>query len=131
MKKTLLIFIVIFINFNFISAKEISLEKFVVNYQIVQGKEINSLFKLGEENGSDYFYVIGKIKSKLKKNAFIAISFINNERKLFKTNNVELGWIDGNDSSERYFLIPIGIRDTSLPQNPYDISCNIEIKMVK
>lgn len=131
MKKTLLILIVIFMSFNFLSAKEISLEKFVVNYQIVSGKEINTLFQLGEKNESDYFYVIGKIKSKLKKDAFIAISFVNNERKSFKTNNVELGWIDGNDSAERYFLIPIGIRDASLLQNPYNISCNVDIRMVK
>ena len=131
MKKVLLILISIFMSFNFMSANEISLDDFIVNYQIVPGKELNSLFKLGEKNKSDYFYIIGKVKSKLKKNAFIDISFENNERKSFKTNNVELGWVDGNDSAEKYFLIPIGIRGSDLPQNPYDISCRIDIKMIK
>lgn len=131
MKKILLILISTFMVFNFIFAKEISLENFTINYQIVTGKQLNSFFKFGEKNDSDYYYIIGQIKSKLKKNAFITISFVNNSENSFKTNKTEIGWIDGNNSAERCFLIPIGLRDSVLPKNPYDISCNIDIKMIK
>ena len=126
-----MILISIFAGFNFAPAKEILLEKFTVNYQIVSGKEINSMFGLGEKNASDYFYVVGKVKSKLERNALITISFVNNENKSFKTNEVKLGWIDGNNSAERYFLIPIGLRDCVLPSNTCDLSCHIDIKMIK
>lgn len=131
MKKTLLILISIFMSFGFASAKEISLENFIVNYKIVSGKELNTSFNLGEKNESDYFYVVGKVKSKLERNALITISFVNNENKSFKTNEVKLGWIDGNNSAEKYFLIPIGLRDCVLPSNPCDLSCHIDIKMIK
>lgn len=118
-------------SFGFASAKEISLENFIVNYKIVSGKELNTSFNLGEKNESDYFYVVGKVKSKLERNALITISFVNNENKSFKTNEVKLGWIDGNNSAEKYFLIPIGLRDCVLPSNPCDLSCHIDIKMIK
>ena len=127
-----IVFLLFFLSVSiFVCAEEISLENFTVNYRIVSGKELNLLFELGEKNKSDYFYVIGKVKSKMLRNAFVEISFSNLKLPSFRTSKFELGWIDGNDSAEKFFLLPIGMRDCALPENLSEMRCNINVKMIK
>lgn len=43
-----------------------------------------------------------------------------------------LNWtIDGNDSAEKFFLLPIGMRDCALPENLSEMRCDINVKMLK
>lgn len=74
----------------FVWAEGISPENFTVNYRIVSGKELNLLFELGEKDKSEYFYVIGNVKSKMPRNAFVEISFTNEKQASFRTSKFEL-----------------------------------------
>ena len=99
---------------------------FEVHYKVVSGAELGNLLKLPKASSSDYCYVVGFVSSG-KKNSLLEISFVHKKDRTFNTTGFRrIGWVDGNRSAEKFFLIPIGLRDTPLPENPNDL--NYEIK---
>jgi len=129
MKKQCLLFIVLVFLF---STGALSAQNFEVKFKVLKGADLAKTLCFPANWDSDYSYVIGFIRNLDKKNALVSLSFWHNQNKYFATSGYhEIGWVDGNNSAPRFFLIPIGLRNDPLPRPSDDFSYSIKVLQTK
>ena len=107
-------------------------DNFEVKYRVLQGKQLAKIIDIPSNWNDDYYYVIGTVRNLGKKNALVSIAFWHNENKFFTTSGYkEIGWVDGNNSAVRMFLLPIGMRNEALPTPADCFSYRIKVLQVK
>ena len=107
-------------------------DDFEVNYDVVKGKDLAKMFSFSENRRDDYCYVIGSVRNPGSQDMLVAISSWHKRNKFFSTSGYkELGWIDGNNSAARFFLLPVGSRNGTLPQPADDFTFRIKVLLKK
>ena len=107
-------------------------DDFEIKYKVMTGKELAKRMDIPANWNTDCCYVVGSIRNLGKKNALVSVAFWHNQNKYFTTSGYrKIGWVDGNDSAARMFLLPIGLRNETPPKPPDDLSYRIKILQVK
>lgn len=117
---------VLFASFNGYGEGKSTMNDFEIQYKVISGRELTDIFNFESKSASDHYYVVGSIFSRKKNNSLVEISFRHKKDKTFNTAGFRnVGWVDGNNSAVKFFLIPIGLRDVPLPENPNDLQCEV------
>ena len=123
---------ILFVSFNGFGGEKSMMDDFEIQYKVISGKELTDIFNFQSKSASDYYYVVGSVFSKKKENSIVEISFRHKKDKTFNTAGFRnIGWVDGNNSAVKFFLIPIGLRDVPLPKNPNDLQYEVKATFSK
>ena len=124
------VFLIVLIGF--FAGGALAAQDFEVKFKVLAGKELAKRIELPANWDGDFSYVVGFIRNKGKRNALVSLSFWHNRNKFFTSSGYnEIGWVDGNNSAPRFFLIPVGLRNEALPQPSDDFSYSVNVLQIK